>query len=91
MTSSGFDGPMSPCVEIRKLAHEFLDAELSTSEWTRVDAHLEACPPCARYVAFERAFLAVIRRRTTVEQAPAELRDRLRAALARAEEKRRPT
>jgi mycothiol system anti-sigma-R factor len=91
MTRSASDGQAAACAAIRKVVYEFIDAELPTSESTRVESHLSACPPCAGYVAFERAFLAVVQRRTTVEQAPPELRDRLREALAREKDQRRRT
>lgn len=70
------------CAETRKIVYEFLDDELATSEADRVNRHLLACPPCAGFFNFERAYLLVLKRGATVESAPSELRERLRAALA---------
>ncbi len=69
------------CAAIRKLAYEFLDEELPGPESTRVAEHLSVCSPCAGHYAFERAFLAAIQRGCSIEEAPPELRARLRAAL----------
>lgn len=61
---------------------EFLDDELAPPQVALIVEHLILCGPCTGYVAFERTFLAVLRRRVPIDQAPAELRDRIRAALA---------
>jgi mycothiol system anti-sigma-R factor len=68
-------------VEVRRLVFEFLDDELGQPQVAVITEHLTLCPPCAGYFAFERTFLAVLHRRIPVDQAPAELRDRIRAAL----------
>jgi mycothiol system anti-sigma-R factor len=77
------------CAGVRAKVYEFLDEELAPPDRRRVDAHLAACPPCAGHFAYERAFLAVVERRATIDEAPAELRERIRAALAMREEARR--
>ena len=82
MHRSGQESPSSPCAEIRRVVFEFLDDELAGPQSTSVADHLERCPPCNSYFTFERAFLAVVRRRVPIDGAPAELRDRIRAALA---------
>ena len=82
MHRSGQESTSSPCAEIRRLVFEFLDDELAAPQSTSVVDHLERCPPCKGYFAFERTFLAVVRRCVPIDQAPAELRDRIRAALA---------
>lgn len=70
------------CAAVRKLAYEFLDDELPRPESARVIEHLSLCSACAGHYAFERAFLAAVQRCSSIDEAPAELRDRLRAALA---------
>ncbi len=70
------------CPETRKVVYEFLDDELPAPVAERVNKHLLACPPCAGFFNFERAYLLVLKRGATVESAPSELRERLRAALA---------
>ena len=82
MHQSGQESTPSPCAEIRRLVFEFLDDELGPPQSANVADHLERCPPCNGYFTFERTFLAVVQRRVPIDQAPAELRDRIRAALA---------
>ena len=82
MQRSGFEGAAIPCVEVRRLVFEFLDDELAPPQATLIVGHLSVCGPCEGYFSFERTFLAVLRRRVPIEQAPAELRDRIRTALA---------
>ena len=82
MQRSGSGGAAIPCVEVRRLAFEFVDDELGPAQAQLIVEHLTLCGPCDRAVAFERTFLAVLRQRVHIDQAPAELRDRIRAALA---------
>ena len=76
------EGPVAPCVEVRRFVFEYLDDELGPPQVTLISHHLSLCPPCAGYFDFERTFLAVLRRRVPIDEAPSELRDRIRAALA---------
>ena len=82
MESSSSEISASPCAATRKLVYEFLDEELAPAARAPVARHLAECPPCAGYFTFERAYLLVVKRKTTIEAAPPELRDRLRAELA---------
>ena len=82
MQRSGFEGAAVPCVEVRRLVFEFLDDELAPPQATLITEHLTVCGPCAGYFTFERTFLAVLRHRVPIDEAPAELRDRIRTALA---------
>ena len=72
-----------PCATVRKVVYEFLDEELPPAEALAVDRHLALCPPCAGLYIFERAYLLVLKRGAPIDAAPAELRERIRAALAR--------
>lgn len=76
------EGANASCVAVRNLVFEFLDMELEPEQVAGVETHLAACSPCAGFYAFERTFLGVLRRRVSIEHAPAELRERLRVALA---------
>ena len=89
MTRSESENYRGSCAGIREQVFEFLDAELVSPARERIEAHLSACPRCAGFFAHQRAFLEVIERRGTIDQAPAELRDRIRAVLARRAEMRR--
>ena len=73
---------MNPCFEVRRLVFEFLDGELGQPQAALIAEHLTVCSPCAGFVTFERTFLAVLRRRVPIDQAPVELRERIRSALA---------
>ena len=90
MTRSEFERDAAGCAAVRARVYEFLDGELAAGDRHRIDAHLSACPPCAGHFAFERSFLAVLERRVPLDQAPPELRERIRAALAFREGVRRP-
>ena len=70
------------CAAARQVVYEFLDDELLPVDAARVNRHLLVCPPCAGFFNFERAYLLVLKRRTTIDAAPSELREKLRAALA---------
>ncbi len=72
----------SPCVETRRVVFEFLDDELGEPQVVKIVEHLERCPPCKGFFAFERTFLSVVRRRVSVDEAPPELRERIQKALA---------
>ena len=81
MERSDAETPAVPCAAVRKVVYEFLDEELPSSDRAGVARHLSRCPPCAGFFAFERAYLLVLKRRTSIDAAPAELRDRNSAAL----------
>ena len=82
MHTSGSEAAAVPCTEVRRLVFEFLDDELPAPQATLIVEHLGLCPPCAGFFTFERTFLAVLRRRVPIDQAPEDLRERIRAALA---------
>ena len=82
MHESDSETHAASCATVRKVVYEFLDDELPAADADNVNQHLLACPPCAGFFNFERAYLLVLKRRTTLEAAPSELRERLRAALA---------
>jgi mycothiol system anti-sigma-R factor len=82
MSASASGGAAVPCTEVRRVVFEFLDEELPAPEAALIVEHLDLCSPCAGFFTFERAFLAVVRKRVPIDQAPEDLRDRIRAALA---------
>ena len=82
MARSESDGLMNSCAEVRRLVFEFLDDELAEPRATSIIEHLSLCPLCKGFFAFERTFLAVLHRRVSIDQAPPELRDRIRSALS---------
>ncbi len=82
MQENGSGEPSSRCAEVRRRVFEFLDDELDPGQSALIVEHLRVCRPCDGFFVFERSFLAVLRRRVPIDQAPPELRDRIRAALA---------
>ena len=48
------DFPVIPggisCREVVEIVTDYLDGALTPEDRARMDAHLEACPPCALYV-----------------------------------------
>ena len=82
MQPSESDEALRRCIEARSLVFEFLDDELMPAQVAIVVEHLAACNSCAGFFAFERTFLGVLRRRVPIDEAPPDLRERLRAALA---------
>jgi len=81
MERSDRESYAAQCASVRKVVYEFLDEELATADVARVAQHLGACPPCAGFFNFERAYLGVLRRTSSIDAAPVELRERIRAAL----------
>ena len=82
MHQSDSETPAASCTAIRQIVYEFLDDEMPAPDANHVNQHLLACPPCAGFFNFERAYLLALKRCMTIESAPSELRERLRAAVA---------
>ena len=68
------------CDGVLERIYAVLDGEVSASEIAEIHAHLEACPPCLDEYEVEAALKALVRR-CCVEQAPVQLRERIRASL----------
>ena len=66
----------TPCAYTPERVHARHDGELAPALRADLDAHLAACPACARAAALERRFLARVRAAARVERAPASLRIR---------------
>ncbi|MBF5081357.1 mycothiol system anti-sigma-R factor [Quadrisphaera sp. INWT6] len=69
------------CDGVLERIYAVLDGEVSADEIAEIHAHLEACPPCLDEYEVEAALKALVRR-CCVEQAPVQLRERIRASLA---------
>ena len=70
------------CAEIQSAVYIFLDGEFADPEVEAFRAHLDACPPCSRYVRQEASFLTGIRESLEAPAAPEGLRQRIEATLA---------
>lgn len=73
------------CADVQKLVHPYLDGEFEDSELDPLERHLTQCDACRKLVAFEQAFKTNLRARLRRPTAPPELRDRVVAALDRAD------
>ena len=62
---------------------DWLHRESSPENAAALEVHLHACAPCRQHQEFEERFQALLARATTAERCPAELRERLVAALRR--------
>ena len=71
------------CAELRRQAALVAAGELPPADARLAQAHLDACAGCRRCVAHERAFLARLHRVRDRGAAPASLRARIAAVLAR--------
>jgi anti-sigma factor (TIGR02949 family) len=72
------------CQQALAELERYLDGELPTSEFARIQTHLEACYPCMDRASFEEQLRLIVRERC-VEQAPSHLADRIRSLLATTE------
>ena len=50
------------CAAVRERGWEYLDAELDTEEMAGIGRHVVLCLGCRQAVAFDRAFLELLRR-----------------------------
>jgi mycothiol system anti-sigma-R factor len=79
----------APCATVRTSVYEFLDEELAAQSCQDIVAHLALCGDCATFVEGERRFLAAVERCSCLQQAPATLRERIRATLEGREDSQR--
>ena len=75
-------GRSSPCAHTSEPVHARHDGELAPAARRALDAHLAACPACARAARMERRFLARVHGGIALVRAPAALRARVRHAVA---------
>lgn len=74
---------MSDCEDALHELYGFLDGELTDDRRKLIQHHLDDCQPCAEPYDFEAELRSVIRKKCQ-EQVPADLMDKVRAALATA-------
>ena len=70
------------CDQILNEVYLFLDLECSDERRTAIQTHLDECGPCLRQYGIEQEVKALVARCCGAENAPEELRARLRAKLA---------
>ena len=69
------------CEEAFRRLGDYLDRELSDSEMTLIDEHLEICAGCAREFAFERSILNGVRSKLREVELPEDLHARIARIL----------
>ncbi len=79
MTTEHEDGD---CREVLTEVYLSLDLECSDDRRSLIKQHLDECSPCLREYGIEQEVMALVNRCCGQEQAPAELKDRLRAKLS---------
>lgn len=72
------------CHEVRVQVFTYMDGECVEAESIELRQHFEGCGPCARMLAFEVRIRQVVATRCC-ESIPADVRDRVLAALDQAE------
>jgi mycothiol system anti-sigma-R factor len=70
------------CEETLRRLADYLDRELGEAELRLVREHIDTCAACAREYGFEAAVVQEVRAKLRRISAPAELVERLTAALA---------
>jgi anti-sigma factor (TIGR02949 family) len=76
---------MISCEEALRLVHDFTDGELEGVWEARVRAHFEVCRRCYPHLQLETSFRDALRRATSAEVAPTDLKAKVAALLAEAE------
>ena len=71
------------CQEAERRLHGFLDKELNETEIVEVQSHLNSCEECRSSFRFEASFKRVVMRRSSEQQAPASLRNKIADRLRR--------
>jgi len=74
------------CKEAVRFLYEFLDGELDDAPAEQLKAHFDVCQRCYPHLKLEASFRAAVQRACGGPCAPPELKSRLMAALAEADE-----
>ncbi|GAA1830976.1 hypothetical protein GCM10009682_57010 [Luedemannella flava] len=70
------------CQQVLGEVYLFLDLECSDDRRAVISEHLDECSPCLREYGIEQEVKALVNRCCGGDQAPVELREKLRARLA---------
>lgn len=81
--------PMSDCEDALHELYDYLDGDLTDERRTAIQKHLDHCQPCAEPYDFEAELRMVIRRKCA-EEVPPSLMEKVRAALDREADNRKP-
>lgn len=75
---------MISCEDALNLVHDYLDGELTDVSAAEVKQHFDICQGCYPHLHLETVFRDAVKRAAKGESAPAELKDRITAAIAEA-------
>src|SRR5262249_6492422 len=76
------------CPETQQLLHPYVDGELDLLKSLEIEQHLQGCPACAQAHQALEAVRAALRGGALAWEPPPELRDRIQAAVRRADRAR---
>lgn len=76
------DSHETDCAEVLAEVYLYLDLECSDGRRDVIRKHLEECSPCLREYGVEQEVKALVARCCGGEQAPSQLRERLRLRLS---------
>ena len=71
----------TPCSEVIESVWVYLDGEIDADQCVTIKVHLDECSPCLRQYGIEQEVKALVARSCGSEDAPGELKDRIRAKL----------
>ena len=69
------------CGDVKKVVYFFLDGSLASEKKEDVQSHLNLCPDCERRADIHRRMRDFVKRKLTVDSAPARLRSRLERSI----------
>lgn len=75
---------MISCEDALRLVHEFMDGELVGASAEEMQQHFDMCQRCYPHLRLEAAFRDALKRATSGQAAPPELRDKVVALLEQA-------
>lgn len=78
---SGDDGDMLSCEDALARIYEFLDGELEEMTHEQVERHFDVCKRCYPQLQWEQSFRRALHRAVEDEEAPDELKRRVRQLL----------
>ena len=78
----GVEGEMISCHDALRLVHDYLDGELDHVPAEQVRAHFDVCQQCYPHLRLENAFRDALRRASTRQTAPEELRTKVLELLS---------
>ena len=81
MTASEWEKPDLDCREVLEEVYLYIDEECSEVRRSVIRAHLDECSPCLAEYGIEQEVRAIVHRCCSKEQAPEEVKERLRRKL----------